>query len=81
MERTLKITKWGNSQGVRLPKGALNLLSLNIGDELSIGIMNGKIILSPVKNEFKFSDLFSNYIGETKQKEYWNDSPTGKENI
>lgn len=81
MERTLKITKWGNSQGVRLPKGALNLLSLNIGDELSIGIMNGKIILSPVKNEFKFSDLFSNYIGETKQKEYWNDSPIGKENI
>lgn len=81
MERTLKITKWGNSQGVRLPKGALDLLSLNIGDELSISIMNGKIILSPVKNEFKFSDLFSNYIGETKQKEYWNDSPTGKENI
>lgn len=81
MERTLKITKWGNSQGVRLPKGALNLLSLNIGDELSISIMNDKIILSPVKNEFKFSDLFSNYIGETKQKEYWNDLPTGKENI
>lgn len=81
MERTLKITKWGNSQGVRLPKGALNLLSLNIGDELSISIMNGKIILSPVKNEFKFSDLFLNYISETKRKEYWNDLPTGKENI
>ena len=81
MERTLKITKWGNSQGVRLPKGALNLLSLNIGDELSISIMNGKIILSPVKNEFKFSDLFVNYTGETKQKEYWNDLTTGKENI
>ena len=81
MERTLKITKWGNSQGVRLPKGALDLLSLNIGDELSISIMNDKIILSPVKNEFRFSDLFSNYIGKTKQKEYWNDSPTGKENI
>ena len=52
MKKTAKITRWGNSQGIRLPKCALNLLSLNIGDELSISIADGKIILSPYNTIF-----------------------------
>ena len=81
MKKTAKITRWGNSQGIRLPKEILNMLSLNVGDNLSIDISNKEITLSPIKSELKFADLFANYEGETKIKEYWNDSPTGKENI
>lgn len=81
MERTLKITKWGNAQGIRLPKAVLNMLSLDLGDELSINISNERIILSPIESELKFADLFANYKGETKQEEFWSDLPIGKEEI
>ena len=82
MERMLKIAKWGNAQGIRLPKAILNLLSLNLGDELAIDVSDDKIILSPIKKELKFEDLFANYEGETKQKEFWADTEiVGKEGI
>ena len=81
MKKTTKITRWGNSQGIRLPKEVLKRLSINIGDNLSINVSNRKIILSPIKNELKFANLFANYEGETKIKEYWNDTRIGKEEM
>lgn len=81
MKKTAKITRWGNSQGIRLPKEVLKMLSINIGDNLSFNVSNRKIILSPIKNELKFADLFTNYEGETKIKEYWNDARIGKEEV
>lgn len=81
MERTLKVSKWGNGQAIRLPKAILNMLSINEGDELEISTDNGKIVLNPIKEDnFTFADLFKNYDGETKQNEYWEDlEPVGKE--
>ena len=81
MKKTTKITRWGNSQGIRLPKTVLNMLSLDIGSKLTIDVSDRKITLSPIKNDLKFADLFSNYDGETKVKEYWNDTRIGKEEI
>lgn len=81
MKKTVKITRWGNSQGIRLPKAVLNMLSLDLGSKLTIDVSNRKIILSPIKNEFKFADLFTSYEGGTKIKEYWNDTRFGKEKI
>ena len=33
---TATISKWGNSQGLRLPKSVIEDLDLSIGDELKI---------------------------------------------
>ena len=57
------------------------MLSINIGDNLSINVSNRKIILSPIKKELKFANLFAHYEGETKIKEYWNDTRIGKEEM
>ena len=37
-QNSLKIAKWGNGQGIRLPMAVMKLLSLKVGDELQ---MNG----------------------------------------
>lgn len=46
---TAKISKWGNSQGLRVPKDVMEQLHLNIGDDVELKIENNKVIIEPVK--------------------------------
>ena len=48
---TTTISKWGNSQGVRLPKNIVKKLHLAIGDRVNVILENNKIIMEPVKKE------------------------------
>ena len=50
---TAIISKWGNSQGLRLPKSIVKDLNLSIGDELKIITKNNKVILEPIKKQKK----------------------------
>ena len=44
-----KIQKWGNSQGLRIPKVVLEEIQSSIGDEVEVYSQEGKIIIEPVK--------------------------------
>ena len=50
---TAKISKWGNSQGLRFPKDILKELNLSIGDKIKFLIQNNRIILEPIKKTRK----------------------------
>ena len=50
---TAKISKWGNSQGLRFPKDILKELNLSIGDKMKFLIQNNRIILEPIKKSRK----------------------------
>lgn len=54
---TAKISKWGNSQGLRVPKDVMESLHLHIGDNVNIIIKDGKAILEPIKDEIPEYDL------------------------
>ncbi len=61
-----KIQKWGNSQGIRIPKQILENLKLQVSDLLSLEVEGNKIILekqfsSKPKN---IMELFENFDGE-----------------
>jgi len=56
---TAKISKWGNSQGLRVPKDVMENLHLNIGDDLNITIEDNKVILEPIKKDIPKYDLDS----------------------
>ncbi|MBN2963572.1 AbrB/MazE/SpoVT family DNA-binding domain-containing protein [Sulfurospirillum sp. T05] len=43
------ISSWGNSQGLRLPKGVIKELHLSVGDKINIVVENEKIVLEPLK--------------------------------
>jgi antitoxin MazE len=80
---TAKISKWGNSQGLRVPKDIMDTLNLNIGDNVNIKIENGKVIIEAIKkdrpkynlnelvaqvpNNYKANEEFTEKIG----KEEW----------
>ncbi len=52
---TATIQKWGNSQGLRLPKKTLSELSLSVGDSVNILTEEGKIIIVPDKQSRKYN--------------------------
>lgn len=79
---SLKITKWGNSQGIRLPMAVMELLSLKTGDELQMKVENNSITLTPnKKRRMSIAERFANYEGPTQQEEIWSDEVVGKEEI
>lgn len=54
----VSIKKWGNSQGLIIPKHILDSLAINIGDELTMNVEDEAIVLKKAnKNYDDFSDL------------------------
>lgn len=50
MEATLK--KWGNSQGVLIPKSLCEYLGIAVGDRLEVEEAQGSITMRPAKKQF-----------------------------
>ena len=77
---TVTIQKWGNSQGVRIPKTVLNDLNLSEGQKLDIVIKDKTIVLKTAAKKRKtIQELFANYEGDYKQEEIDWGVPVGKE--
>ena len=75
----ITIQKWGNSQGIRIPKSILKAINWKANEELSIYTENDKIIIEPAKKRKNIVELFENYDGEYKPVEMeWGD-PVGEE--
>ena len=76
----LVINKWGNSQGVRIPKKYLKQLGLNIGDKVELKIEDEKLVIIPVKNRRKPKlDIHRLFKEEYKENEEYNWGKVGKE--
>lgn len=50
------IRKWGNSQGIRLPKEVMEKMDLKENDEIGINVDNGKIIIEKI-NKSRYLNL------------------------
>lgn len=79
-----RIQKWGNSQGVRIPKHILALGSLSEGSEVEITVESGDIVIRKAvkrSNDYTIQQLFAGYKGETRfSEEEWG-GPEGREEI
>ena len=77
-----KIKKWGNSQGIRIPKQFLSLSSFKEGEEVEITAEYDKIIIrhkeEPIKM-YKIEEIFADYQVEDKLTEEDWGAPSGKE--
>ena len=40
-----KVKKWGNSQGIRIPKNILEDSCISVGEEIDITVEKGKIVV------------------------------------
>ena len=65
----VKIQKWGNSSGVRIPAKLLTELGLKENDILNIKKEENKIILEK-SNRKSIYELFENYVGDYVCEEF-----------
>jgi len=77
-----KIQKWGNSQGIRVPKSILEQCHISIGEELEILAEGEEITIKPIskiRGKYKLDDLVKKIPHDYKTKETDWGLPQGKE--
>ena len=81
MSPEVSISKWGNSQGLRIPKSIVEALQINIGDKVKIFIDNGRAVIEPVKKRKKIDidTLIADIPKDYKKNEELLTTPMGKE--
>ena len=80
---TTTIQKWGNSQGIRLPKVILELADMKENDPVQVVVENETIVIKKAvrKHRAKVSlaERFENYTGDYQPEEYDWGKPVGRE--
>jgi antitoxin MazE len=80
MTTTAKIQKWGNSQGIRIPKFILEQIDLDTNSNVSIVVKDDSIIIKKAtKRHIPLAERFANYDGEIPTGEYDWGEPQGDE--
>ena len=77
-----KVQKWGNSQGIRVPKTLLDELQIHVGDEVNISVEEGKIIVEPARpkrGRVRIEDLIAEMPADYVVEELDWGKPVGKE--
>jgi len=81
MSPEISISKWGNSQGLRIPKETIKALGLNIGDKVKIFIENNRVIIEPIKKKkvYNIDELISKIPDNHVKESETFSTPMGKE--
>ena len=77
-----KVQKWGNSQGLRLPKALLEEARVNVGDDVRVFVQGRKIIIEPVekvRGKYDLKELVARMPKNYRVEEVEWGSPVGKE--
>ena len=74
-----KIQKWGNSQGVRIPKVILEKLEWKENEPLTIDIKDGKLVIERSIERKDIKELFKDFKEEYEPENIEWGNPTGEE--
>ena len=74
-----KVSRWGNSLGIRIPKHLAQALQLQEGDEIEISQEDNKLILTPQKKQYTLDQLLDGMGEEHLHSEVDWGEPMGKE--
>lgn len=74
---TVTLSKWGNGQGILLPKQLCEKLGVKTGDKLKADVWNGSLTIKPVKS-YRIEDLLDGYTGPKPEEYDWG-KPMGRE--
>ena len=81
-----KLQKWGNSQGLRVPKTILKEARVNVDDEVKISVQGRKIIIeavnktvNEVRGKYDLKELVSKMPKDYETEEVSWKAPLGKE--
>lgn len=75
------IQKWGNSQGIRIPKTFLDALGMAENDLVELNRVDDNIVITKAKRqkELTLEDIFKDYDGKYAAEEFDWGAPVGGE--
>ena len=81
MSPEISLSKWGNSQGLRIPKEIINLLKVDIGDKFRVFIENNRVILEPIREKkvYNIDELVGQIPSDYKKEPEIFSEPMGRE--
>ncbi|MCL2089056.1 MAG: AbrB/MazE/SpoVT family DNA-binding domain-containing protein [Oscillospiraceae bacterium] len=72
METTAKVSAWGGSIGIRIPKSVIEQIGISDKSTVSLKVLNGKELLvspMPIKEKKTLAQLFEEYPGDYMNEE------------
>ncbi|MFC6291348.1 AbrB/MazE/SpoVT family DNA-binding domain-containing protein [Macrococcus epidermidis] len=76
----VSLQRWGNSQGIRIPKSIVNEMNLDKNQKFDLTMQDEKIILTKQQqNVSLIRELFESYETENKPSEFDWGKPRGNE--
>lgn len=72
---TVEVKKWGNSQGIRIPKEILKSINAEIDEKLEIEVVDNKIIIYKTNRHKSLESRIAAYSGKLAiaKERSWND--------
>lgn len=74
-----KVNAWGNATGIRLPKEFCERLGIRAGDEVSIELDRGHIVIEPAAKRWRLEERLKGWEGEYHAEEIDWGEPVGRE--
>lgn len=74
-----RISKWGNSLAIRIPKHLGTEIELAEGTEIELAVQNGSLIITPVSSKYHLEDLVRGITAENRHSETDWGKPKGSE--
>lgn len=74
-----RISKWGNSLAMRLPRALAEEAGLSDGSDVEIMLQDGRIVISPVGPEYQLDELVEGITSENRPTETDWGRPVGDE--
>lgn len=54
---SVTMSKWGNNLGLRIPKAVVSQLNLKEGNNMSVTVQDGSIVLTPEKTKYTLEEM------------------------
>jgi antitoxin MazE len=78
-EEAMRVTRWGNSLAVRIPKALAAQTDLHEGAEVELSIADGTLVVRPRTRAYRLDDLLDQVTPENRHDEVDWGAPQGKE--
>ncbi len=78
---TTILDNWGNSLGVRLPKGVAETVGLHAGDRVHVEVEKGTVIIRPARPRYTLDELLEGIAPEMVHAEFDYGAEVGAERL
>lgn len=75
----MRVQKWGNSLGIRIPSSFAEQLNIIEGSEVDLLLLGGEIVVRPARQKATLAELLSGITPENRHKEIDFGKPEGNE--